>query len=53
MGMTLAFDCGASANATSDYAMFAFLYGTIPTAPTVFIYSVHYGVAMDMVSASM
>ena len=50
MGITKALDCGAESNSTSDYSMFAFLYGTFPTAPSVFIYSAHYGVAMDLVS---
>ena len=50
MGITKALDCGADSNSTSDYSMFAFLYGTFPTAPSVFIYSAHYGVAMDLVS---
>ena len=36
-------------NSTSD-AMFGFLYGTFPTAPSVFLYASHYSTATDLVS---
>lgn len=41
-----------NANSTSD-AMFGFLYGTFPTAPSVFLYASHYSTATDLVSKNM
>ncbi|XP_048753740.2 integral membrane protein GPR155-like isoform X3 [Ostrea edulis] len=39
-------------NSTSD-AMFGFLYGTFPTAPSVFLYASHYATATDLVATGM
>nr|XP_022307078.1 integral membrane protein GPR155-like isoform X2 [Crassostrea virginica] len=39
-------------NSTSD-AMFGFLYGTFPTAPSVFLYASHYSTATDLVATGM
>lgn len=44
---------GGSSNKTesrSSISTFGFLYGTFPTAPTVFVFSNHYNIAMDVVS---
>lgn len=41
-----------NANSTSD-AMFGFLYGTFPTAPSVFLYASHYSTATDLVATGM
>lgn len=49
VGMTKALGCGTSKNSTAQYSMFAFLYGTFPTAPSVFLYASQYGVGMDLV----
>ena len=43
---------GASSNSTDDYANFGFLYGSIPTTPTVFVFSTQYGEQIDVVSCS-
>ena len=34
---------------TDTYASFGFLYGSIPTAPTVFLYATHYQESINMV----
>ncbi|XP_065216568.1 lysosomal cholesterol signaling protein [Planococcus citri] len=36
-----------------DLATFAFLYGTLPSAPGVFVYANAYGLDIDLVAASM
>ena len=36
-----------------DLTSYAFLYGTIPTAPTVFIYATQYDIALPKVSNSV
>ena len=43
-------DAGKDANETLDYA---FLYGTIPTAPSVFVYASNYGVLPDMIASTI
>ncbi|XP_067932540.1 lysosomal cholesterol signaling protein-like isoform X2 [Watersipora subatra] len=53
IAVTTALQCGADTNSTADYSMFAFIYGTIPTAPTVYIYATHYGVAVHVISTSL
>lgn len=50
MVVTRGLGCGSATNSTRDYAMFAFLYGTFPTAPSVFLYASQYSVGMDLVS---
>ena len=52
-GTTLLLDAGSNANETNDLAGFAFLYGTFPTAPTVYIFAVQYDIAPDMVASAM
>jgi hypothetical protein len=39
-----------SKNATESMSMFGFLYGTFPTAPSVFLYASHYSIGQDIVS---
>lgn len=41
-------DAGRDANETLDLSNYAFLYGTIPTAPTVFVFASSYSVLPDM-----
>lgn len=36
----------------ADIATFGFLYGTFPTAPTVFVFASQYNLAMEIVSKS-
>jgi len=40
------------ANVSRSLSMYGFLYGTFPTAPSVFLYSSHFSVAQDSVSRS-
>jgi len=42
-----------STNTTEDLANYGFLYGTIPTAPSVFVYASTYNIKMDMIAASI
>ena len=44
---------GASRNSTEDYSNYGFLYGTFPTAPSVFVYASHYNVQPDLVSVEV
>ncbi|XP_076059011.1 integral membrane protein GPR155 homolog anchor isoform X2 [Oratosquilla oratoria] len=44
---------GLSANETADYSNYGFLYGTFPTAPSVFVFSTQYGVAIDLIASAM
>merc|ERR1719250_358197 len=41
---------GKDANETLDLSNYAFLYGTIPTASSVFVYASNYGVIPDMIA---
>lgn len=41
---------GANESETSSLSTYAFLYGTIPTAPAVFVFSNLYQLEMDLVS---
>lgn len=41
---------GADVNETISLSNFAFLYGTFPSAPGVFVYALQYDVAVQMVS---
>lgn len=49
MFVTRLLGCGASTGLSSTYAMFAFLYGTFPTAPSVFLYASQYSIGVDLV----
>ena len=40
---------GSSVNETVSLSNYAFLYGTFPTAPGVFVYATHYDLAVQMV----
>ncbi len=44
---------GQTRNESLDLSNFGFLYGTIPTAPSVFVYAVNYGVIPDMIAATI
>jgi predicted permease len=44
---------GKTLNESLDLSNFGFLYGTIPTAPSVFVYAVNYGVIPDMIAATI
>lgn len=37
-------------NISESMSMFGFLYGTFPTAPSVFLYASHYSIGQDIVS---
>lgn len=41
---------GVDTNASQSLSMYGFLYGTFPTAPSVFLFASQYGVAQDIVS---
>ena len=47
------FEAGATANETLDLSNYAFLYGTIPTAPSVFVYATNYGVVPDTIAKTI
>ena len=46
-------DAGRDVNETIDLSNYAFLYGTIPTAPSVFVYATKYGLLPDTVAATI
>ena len=46
-------DAGGSLNATTDLSNYAFLYGTIPTAPSVFVYATNYGILQDVTASAI
>jgi len=43
-------DAGKDVNETIDLSNYAFLYGTIPTAPSVFVYATNYDLIPDVVA---
>ena len=43
-------DAGRDANETNDLSNYAFLYGTIPTAPSVFVYATNYNLIPEMIA---
>lgn len=45
-----AFKAGVNESDTLSLSTYAFLYGTIPTAPAVFVFSNLYQLEMDLVS---
>lgn len=47
------FEAGANANETLDLSNYAFLYGTIPTAPSVFVYATKYNVLSDTIAGAI
>ncbi|CAG0907177.1 unnamed protein product, partial [Cyprideis torosa] len=44
---------GSNTNETSVLSNFGFLYGTIPTAPTVFVFAAQYNLEVDLIAAAM
>lgn len=44
---------GVDTNASQSLSMYGFLYGTFPTAPSVFLFASQYGVAQDIVATGM
>ena len=38
---------------TAEWADFAFIYGTLPTAPTVYVFAAKYEIAPDMIASAM
>merc|ERR1712004_271771 len=47
------FEAGTTANETLDLSNYAFLYGTIPTPPSVFVYATNYGVVPDTIAKTI
>ena len=43
-------DAGKDVNETIDLSNYAFLYGTIPTAPSVFVYATNYDLIPDVIA---
>ena len=52
-GTTTLLNPGNSKNETSEWADFAFIYGTFPTAPTVYVFAAKYDIAPDLMASSM
>ena len=50
--LILPHESGNITESRSNISTFGFLYGTFPTAPTVFVFSNQYNIAMDVVSNS-
>ena len=44
---------GVNENDTDNLSNYGFLYGTIPTAPSVFVYASNYGIEQDMVAGAI
>jgi len=44
---------GHNATETENLSNYGFLYGTIPTAPSVFVYSTTYGIESDMIAGAI
>ncbi|XP_018027318.1 integral membrane protein GPR155 [Hyalella azteca] len=44
---------GDNLNVTKDYGNYGFLYGTFPTAPSVFVFASHYNIQPDLMASSM
>ena len=44
---------GDDVEVTEDFSNFGFLYGTFPTAPSVFVFAAHYNVQPDLIASSM
>ena len=47
------FSAGSTANETLELSNYAFLYGTIPTAPSVFVYATKYDVVPDTIAGTI
>ncbi|KAK0178661.1 hypothetical protein PV327_007533 [Microctonus hyperodae] len=46
-------NAGTNETDTTDLSTYGFLYGTIPTAPTLFIFSLRYNVDIDLIASAM
>ncbi|XP_078047350.1 integral membrane protein GPR155 homolog anchor [Augochlora pura] len=46
-------DAGENATDTQDLSTYGFLYGTIPTAPALFIFTLRYNVETDLIASAM
>ena len=46
-------DVGVNPNDTLDWSNFGFLYGTFPTAPSVFVYASKYSLETELIANSM
>lgn len=44
---------GSNSTETNDLSTFGFLYGTIPTAPALFIFTLKYNVDIDLIASAM
>ncbi|KAG7198737.1 hypothetical protein KM043_001725 [Ampulex compressa] len=44
---------GKNATETRDLSTYGFLYGTIPTAPALFIFSLRYNLEIDLIASAM
>ena len=52
-GTTTLLNPGSNANETAEWADFAFIYGTFPTAPTAYVFAAKYEIAPDMIASSV
>ena len=52
-GTTTLMNPGANETETAEWADFAFIYGTFPTAPTVYVFAAKYDLSPDMIASSM
>ncbi|XP_014216838.1 integral membrane protein GPR155 [Copidosoma floridanum] len=46
-------NAGQNTTETSDLSTFGFLYGTIPTAPALFIFTLRYNIDIDLIASAM
>ncbi|XP_012533910.1 integral membrane protein GPR155 [Monomorium pharaonis] len=46
-------NAGNNVTETRDLSTYGFLYGTIPTAPTLFIFTLRYNVEIDLIASAM
>ena len=46
-------NAGENTTDTSDLSTFGFLYGTIPTAPALFIFTLRYNIDIDLIASAM
>lgn len=46
-------NAGENATDTQDLSTYGFLYGTIPTAPALFIFTLRYNIEIDLIASAM
>ncbi|XP_012227466.1 lysosomal cholesterol signaling protein isoform X2 [Linepithema humile] len=46
-------NAGDDVNKTTDLSTYGFLYGTIPTAPALFIFTLQYNLEIDLIASAM